>query len=183
MLISMGDPRGRRRLQLAAQGLLAASALLALGADAAIYRCSGVGRTTVFSDKPCPADRKQTRVGQGGDLAGCFEIEDVAEWEGGSGHWILRIVADGEAYQLREYFAADNPGEWPAGSTPLRRATLDEIDAVALLYGLKVTGGYVVDAAGAGTTGLFNTWNHDGRMQVVGLFPFANGVARRVTCP
>jgi hypothetical protein len=163
--------------------LLAAAVLCSTSADAAIYRCSGKGRTTVFSDKPCPADRKQTRLGQGGDLAGCFEIEDVGEWEGGSGHWIVRIAADGQSYQLREYFAVDTPGERPTASTPLRRATLDEIDAVALQYRLKVTGGYVVDAPGAGNTGVFNTWNHDGEMQVVGLFPFANGIARRVTCP
>ena len=168
---------------MAAHGLLAVAVLAAFGADAAIYRCSGKGRTTVFSDKPCPADQKQKRVGQGGDLAGCFEIEDVAEWEGGSGRWILRIAADGEAYQLREYFAVDNPDERPQSITPLRRATLDEIDAVALRFGLKVTGGYVVDAPDAGATGVFNTWNHDGEMQVVGLFPFANGIARRVTCP
>jgi len=179
----MEDPRARRSLRLAAPGLLAAALLGAPAADATIYQCSGKGSTTVFSDKPCPANRKQTRIGPGGDLAGCFEIEDVAEWDGGSGRWILRMAADGESYQLREYFAADNPGERRTESTPLRRATLDEIDAVALQYRLKVTGGYVLDVAGSGTTGLFHTWNHDGAMQVVGLFPFANGIARRVTCP
>lgn len=179
----MQDPLARRRLRLAAQGLLAAALLAAPGADAAIYQCTGKGSTTIFSDKPCPANRKQTRIGPGGDLAGCFEIEDVGEWEGGSGRWVVRIAVDGESYQLREYFAADNPGERRAESTPLRRATLEEIDRVALQYRLKVTGGYVLDGGTAGASGVFNTWNHDGEMQVVGLFPFANGIARRVTCP
>jgi hypothetical protein len=177
----MGERRASPRYRLAAFGLLA-SVLAVPAAEATIYRCSGKGKTVVFSDKPCAADRQQTRIGKG-DLAGCFEIEDVPEWEGGSGEWIVRIAADGESYQLREYFAVGTPEERRAESTPLRRATLEEIDTVAQQYSLKVTGGYVIDAADANTTGVFNTWNHDGEMQVVGLFPFANGVARRVTCP
>ena len=182
----MGESREGAGWPRTVTALLATLVLLqAGGAGAAIYRCTENGRIS-YRDKPCAASEKQTRMGQG-VLAGCHEIEDVSEWTGGSGTWIIRIAADGEDYQLREHFPAADPAARQADpqSVALRRATLDELDAVGLQFRLKATSGYVLDMpdAGAGTMGLFNTWDHSGTVQLVGLFSFANGPARRVACP
>jgi len=163
---------------------VAGSLLFVGGADAAIYRCTDKGRTS-FRDRPCAPSERQVRLDQG-PLAGCHEIEDVTEWPGGSGTWVVRIAADGDGYQLREHFSAQDPDSRQAEpeNVPLRRATLEEIDAVAQQFRLKVASGYVVDGVeNPSTTGLFNTWNATGELQVVGLFSFANGQAKRVTCP
>jgi len=181
----MGESRGAGRRAGAAAALLATLLLVyADGGTAAIYRCTDKGRTS-FRDRPCAPSERQVRLDQG-PLAGCHEIEDVTEWQGGSGTWVVRIASTGDTYELREYFSAEDPGSRQSEpeSVPLRRATLEELDAVAQQFRLNVTGGYVVDGVeNPSTTGLFNTWDANGVLQVVGLFSFANGPARRVTCP
>ena len=182
----MGRSRRDRGLLRAAAAWAVAGLLLVAGqAEAAIYRCTQEGRVT-YRDRACEPSEKQERLDQG-PLAGCFEIEDVREWEGGSGTWMVRLAADGENYILREYFSVDDPAsrkEDPE-SASLRRATLEELDAVALQYHLKVTSGFVVDVPGAGPApmGMFNTWDAAGDLKLVGLFLFVNGLARRATCP
>jgi hypothetical protein len=167
----------------AATALLGAACLLhAGGAGATIYRCTVKGKVS-YRDVPCGSKEKQTRLGQG-ELAGCYQIDDIGEWDGGSGRWVIRIAADGETYQLREYFPADEPSarQTDPASVAMRRATLDELDAVALQYHVKATSGFVLDAPGTGIMGLFNIWDHDGQVQLIGLFAFANGQAERVAC-
>jgi hypothetical protein len=179
---SSGTPLGARA---AAAVLSVLLALLPAGTSrAAIYRCTDQGRVA-YRDRPCAATEQQTRIGKG-DLAGCYEIDDLPEWEGGAGRWTLRIAADGDGYQLREYFASDDAAARPRdqAAVPMRRARLEEIEAVARRFQLKVAGGYVLDAPEApGISGVFNTWDFAGAAQLVGVFPFVNGLATRVTCP
>lgn len=174
-------PGGRARGAIA----LLVAWLLAGSADAAIYRCTSKGRVA-YRDRPCGSSEKQTRIGQGA-LAGCHEIEDVSEWEGGSGTWVIRLAGDGDSYVLREHFPANDPSQRPPDpeNLPLRRATLEELDAVAAQYKLKVTGGFVLDQPAGSPLpyGVFNSWDDDGRLRLVALFSFANGPARLATCP
>ena len=164
------------------------SVLLALapagGPLAAIYRCTDKGRIA-YRDQPCAATEQQTRLGQG-DLAGCYEIEDLPDWEGGAGNWTLRIAADGDTYQLREYVSSSDAATRPRDppSVAMRRARLEEINEVAQRFQLKVSGGYVLDTPEArGISGVFNAWDFAGSVQLVGVFPFVNGIASRVSCP
>lgn len=182
----MGGSRRIRPGARAAAALL--SALLALlpadGARAAIYRCADKGRVA-YRDRPCAATEQQTRIGQG-DLAGCYEIEDLPDWEGGSGRWTLRIAADGDTYQLREHFASGDAASRPPDpqAVAMRRARLEEIASIAQRFQLKVTGGYVLDTPEApGISGVFHAWDFAGAVQLVGVFPFVNGIATRVACP
>jgi Domain of unknown function (DUF4124) len=164
------------------------SVLLALapagGPLAAIYRCTDQGRVA-YRDQPCAATEQQTRIGQG-DLAGCYEIEDMPAWEGGAGRWTLRIAADGDTYQLREYFASSDGATRPRDqqSVVMRRARLEETGEIARRFEFKVASGYVLDTPEAkGISGVFNTLDFAGAPQLVGVFPFVNGIAERVSCP
>ena len=178
---------GERSKRAWAGAVLALVTLLPAGdVGAEIYRCTRDGRTG-FSDKPCAHTEKQTRIGgMEGAMAGCYEIDDVPEWEGGSGAWRIRIASDGEGYELREYsnLAAGDNAPREAANVPLRRATPQELETIASRTRLRVSSGMVLGASDApGVSGLFNAWDSDGRVRVVGFFAFVNGYARRSACP
>jgi len=178
---------GERRILVYACAWLALAVLLPAGdAGAEIYRCTKNGHTS-FRDQPCGHTEKQARIGgMEGALAGCYEIEDVDSWDGGSGAWRIRIASNNGGYELLEYsdIGTGEGATREAANAPMRRATPEDLEMVAQRTKLRVTSGLVLSgAADAPVSGLFNAWDTDGQVRTVGMFAFVNGYARRAACP
>ena len=167
--------------------------LACAGASAGVYRCVDADGRMAFRDKPCASQERQTRLvaGAPGNFAGCYQVDDSLEWEGGGGSWRIEIDFDEGAYLFREMAAVENGKEQEpqAANVPLHRASPEELDAATNEMSRKVTSGIVLElpdtdpAAPHKVMGLFNAWDANGQLQLVAYLPFVNGAARRVACP
>lgn len=177
---------GKMMLAVMAAGLAYAAA----AAD--VYRCVDAQGRMAFRDKACSRKEKQTRLGGApGNFAGCYQVDDELEWEGGGGSWRVSIDFDDGAYVLRDMRPVDNgkEGEPQSANLPLHRATPEELEAAGKQLLRKVTSGLVLElpdtdpGAPHKVTGLFNAWDANGELQLIFYLPFVNGYARRVACP
>ena len=169
-----------------------AACLACAGASAAVYRCvDGQGRMA-FRDKPCSGKEQQTRLsGAPGNFAGCYQVDDELEWEGGGGSWRVSIDFEDGRYLFREMAPIENgkEGEAQSANVPLHRATPDELEAAGKQLLRKVTSGIVLElpdsdpGAPHKVMGLFNAWDATGQLQLIAYLPFVNGYARPLACP
>ena len=180
-----GVPQRRLRLRpLHAGRIVALLALLSSSAHAELFKCVENGKAS-YQDKPCAVSSKTEVMSIGpakSSLTGCYEV-DFPGFDSAAPHSIERwriATTDAEEYTLHSLAESKQP--------PLRmkKATADELKAIAGAFGFRVTDGLSMkvdkETPNQKPVGLYRVIDGAGKPQVFAFFFMANGFAKSIAC-